>query len=153
MFIVVRWLTWDLAMAIKFSIVHFIYRATQCARHQRRQTLADSKLANTVARDEGLVFVFIVELAVQQAHHGLFFNQGQCCLAGSRVFVEESVYEEFVRSSVEMAQRKVLGNPLDPSVDHGPQVLHILEFKGSGGGLQGCRRGAWVCGAQHYFLS
>ena len=64
-----------------------------------------------------------VEYAVQQAHHGLFFNQGQCCLAGSRVFVEEPVYEEFVRCSVEMAQRKVLGNPLDPRVDQGPQVL------------------------------
>ena len=63
-----------------------------------------------------------VEYAVEQAHSGLFFNQGQCCLAGSRVFVEEPIYEEFVRRSVERATSKTLGNPLLPGVDHGPQV-------------------------------
>nr|XP_015222024.1 PREDICTED: retinal dehydrogenase 1 [Lepisosteus oculatus] len=60
--------------------------------------------------------------AVEQAHHGLFFNQGQCCLAGSRVFVEESIYEEFVCKSVERAKKRVLGNPLVPGVDQGPQI-------------------------------
>lgn len=63
-----------------------------------------------------------VEYAVEQAHSGLFFNQGQCCLAGSRVFVEEPIYEEFVRRSVEKAKSKVLGNPLLQGVDQGPQV-------------------------------
>uniref|UniRef100_A0AAQ5XA09 aldehyde dehydrogenase (NAD(+)) n=1 Tax=Amphiprion ocellaris TaxID=80972 RepID=A0AAQ5XA09_AMPOC len=63
-----------------------------------------------------------LEYAVEQAHSGLFFNQGQCCLAGSRVFVEEPVYEEFVRRSVERAKSKVLGNPLLPGVDQGPQI-------------------------------
>lgn len=63
-----------------------------------------------------------VEYAVEQAHSGLFFNQGQCCLAGSRVFVEEPIYEEFVRRSIDRARSKVLGNPLLPGVDQGPQV-------------------------------
>ncbi|XP_036954545.1 retinal dehydrogenase 1-like isoform X1 [Acanthopagrus latus] len=63
-----------------------------------------------------------LEYAVEQAHSGLFFNQGQCCLAGSRVFVEEPIYEEFVRRSVEKAKSKVLGNPLLPGVDQGPQI-------------------------------
>ncbi|XP_008279045.1 retinal dehydrogenase 1-like isoform X1 [Stegastes partitus] len=63
-----------------------------------------------------------LEYAVEQAHSGLFFNQGQCCLAGSRVFVEEPIYEEFVRRSAEMARSKVLGNPLLPGVDQGPQI-------------------------------
>lgn len=63
-----------------------------------------------------------VEYAVEQAHSGLFFNQGQCCLAGSRVFVEEPIYEEFVCRSVEKAKSKVLGNPLLQGVDQGPQV-------------------------------
>lgn len=53
----------------------------------------------------------LVGPAVEQAHSGLFFNQGQCCLAGSRVFVEEPIYEEFVRRSVEKARSKVLGKP------------------------------------------
>jgi len=64
----------------------------------------------------------VVELAVEQAHAGLFFNQGQCCVAGSRVLVEEPIYEQFVRRSVEKARGKVLGDPLTPGVDQGPQV-------------------------------
>uniref|UniRef100_A0A4W3IPH5 Aldehyde dehydrogenase 1 family member A1 n=1 Tax=Callorhinchus milii TaxID=7868 RepID=A0A4W3IPH5_CALMI len=63
-----------------------------------------------------------LDYAVQQAHHGLFFNQGQCCLAGSRIFVEESIYKEFVRKSTELAQKHVIGNPLHVSVTHGPQI-------------------------------
>lgn len=72
-----------------------------------------------------------VEYAVEQAHSGLFFNQGQCCVAGSRVFVEEPIYKEFVRRSVEKAKSKVLGNPLLQGVDQGPQVqdtVTLLSF-------------------------
>ncbi|KAL7839303.1 hypothetical protein SRHO_G00259610 [Serrasalmus rhombeus] len=78
-----------------------------------------------------------LEHAVQEAHHGLFFNQGQCCLAGSRVFVEEPIYDEFVRLSVEKALKRVLGNPLLANVDQGPQIDRkqydkILELIESG---------------------
>ncbi|CAK5075277.1 unnamed protein product [Meloidogyne enterolobii] len=38
-------------------------------------------------------------LAVEQAAFGLFFNQGQCCCAGSRTFVESKIYDEFVERS------------------------------------------------------
>lgn len=37
-----------------------------------------------------------MEEAVETAHFGLFFNQGQVCCAGSRIFVEEPIYDEFV---------------------------------------------------------
>jgi len=37
--------------------------------------------------------------AVEGAHFGLFFNHGQCCCAGSRVFVEEKIYDRFVEKS------------------------------------------------------
>ncbi|XP_039545554.1 aldehyde dehydrogenase, cytosolic 2-like [Pimephales promelas] len=62
------------------------------------------------------------ELAVEQAHQGVFFNNGQCCTAGSRIFVEEPIYDEFVRRSVERARRRTLGNPFDPTTEQGPQV-------------------------------
>lgn len=65
---------------------------------------------------------------MEQAHSGLFFNQGQCCLAGSRVFVEEAIYEEFVCRSVEKARSKVLGNPLLQGVDQGPQVQDTVRL-------------------------
>ncbi|XP_058851188.1 retinal dehydrogenase 2-like [Acipenser ruthenus] len=63
-----------------------------------------------------------LDYAVEQAHQGVFFNQGQCCTAGSRVFVEESIYDEFVRKSVERAKRRIVGNPFDPTTEQGPQI-------------------------------
>jgi len=60
--------------------------------------------------------------AVEMSHFALFFNQGQCCCAGSRVFVEESIYDEFVRRCVERAKKRKVGNPMDADVEQGPQV-------------------------------
>ncbi|XP_064312579.1 retinal dehydrogenase 2 isoform X2 [Phalacrocorax carbo] len=74
-----------------------------------------------------------LDYAVEQAHQGVFFNQGQCCTAGSRIYVEESIYEEFVRRSVERAKRRVVGSPFDPTTEQGPQIFgpvqEILSFK------------------------
>ncbi|KAJ8272383.1 hypothetical protein COCON_G00112420 [Conger conger] len=74
-----------------------------------------------------------LSVAVEQAHHGVFFNSGQCCTSGSRIYVEEPVYEEFVRRSVERAKRRVLGSPFDPTTEQGPQISQeqqsrILEY-------------------------
>lgn len=52
----------------------------------------------------------------------MFFNQGQCCCAGSRIFVQENIYNEFVEKSVEAAQKIKIGDPFDSSTDQGPQV-------------------------------
>ncbi|KAI3377256.1 hypothetical protein L3Q82_009161, partial [Scortum barcoo] len=63
-----------------------------------------------------------LQLAVKETQKGAFYNQGQCCTAASRVFVEESIYEEFVCRSIENAKRIVIGDPLDPLTSHGPQI-------------------------------
>ena len=60
--------------------------------------------------------------AVEGAHLGLFVNQGQSCCAGSRVFVEEKIYDEFVEKSIARARKRRVGDPLDPRTDQGPQV-------------------------------
>jgi len=60
--------------------------------------------------------------AAAGAEFGLFFNQGQCCCAGSRLFVEESVHDEFVERIVQRARQRVLGNPFDVETDQGPQI-------------------------------
>ncbi|CAI9543021.1 unnamed protein product [Staurois parvus] len=78
-----------------------------------------------------------LELAVECAHQGVFFNQGQCCTAASRVYVEESVYPEFVRRSVDNAKRRIIGDPFDFKTEHGPQVDQeqfdkVLEYIQSG---------------------
>ena len=63
-----------------------------------------------------------LDAAIEGAEFGLFFNQGQCCCAGSRLFVEESVHEEFVERIVERASSRVLGNPFDGNTTQGPQI-------------------------------
>ena len=65
--------------------------------------------------------------AVETAHQGLFFNMGQCCCAGSRVMVEEDIYDEFLERSVERAKNRTIGNPFDMSNEQGPQVMVVLE--------------------------
>jgi aldehyde dehydrogenase (NAD+) len=63
-----------------------------------------------------------LEAAVEGAHMGIFVNQGQSCCAGSRVFVEEKIYQQFVEKSVARAAKRRVGDPLDPSTEQGPQV-------------------------------
>lgn len=63
-----------------------------------------------------------LEAAVAGAEFGLFFNQGQCCCAGSRVFVEESIHREFIERVVTRARDRRLGDPFDPDTTQGPQV-------------------------------
>ena len=60
--------------------------------------------------------------AVEGAHMGVFVNQGQSCCAGSRVFVEEKIYQQFVEKSVARARKRRVGDPLDPTTEQGPQV-------------------------------
>ena len=63
-----------------------------------------------------------VDYAVEMSHFALFFNQGQCCCAGSRVYVEESIYDRFVEASVERAKIRKVGDPFDVDTEQGPQV-------------------------------
>ncbi len=75
--------------------------------------------------------------AVEGSHFALFFNQGQCCCAGSRTFVEEKAYDEFVERSVERAKKRTVGDPLDSKTEQGPQVdaeqfQKILSFVEAG---------------------
>uniref|UniRef100_A0A672YMF5 Aldehyde dehydrogenase 1 family, member A3 n=1 Tax=Sphaeramia orbicularis TaxID=375764 RepID=A0A672YMF5_9TELE len=100
-----------------------------------------------------------LQLAVEETHKGAFYNQGQCCTAASRVFVEESIYEEFVLRSVERAKKVVIGDPLDPLTSHGPQIsrrqfLKIMDLIDSGK-EEGARLeygGVAVGGAESLFI-
>ena len=65
-----------------------------------------------------------MEDAVEQSHFALFFNQGQCCCAGSRTYVQADIYDEFLERSVERAKNRVVGNPFDLKTEQGPQVKH-----------------------------
>lgn len=48
--------------------------------------------------------------------------QGQCCCAGSRTFVHESVYDQFVEKANALAMKRVVGDPFKGGIQQGPQV-------------------------------
>ncbi|KAA8533134.1 hypothetical protein F0562_033333 [Nyssa sinensis] len=63
-----------------------------------------------------------VDKAVELAHFALFFNQGQCCCAGSRTYVHERVYDEFVEKAKARAMKRSVGDPFKEGIEQGPQV-------------------------------
>jgi len=88
---------------------------------------ADSNLKRTSlelgGKSPNIIFADCdLDHAVEGAHQGLFFNSGQVCCAGSRIYVEESIYDEFVIKSVERAKKRTVGDPYQAGVEQGPQV-------------------------------
>jgi len=73
-----------------------------------------------------------LDIAVEQVHNGLFWNDGEACASGSRIFVQDSIYDEFVRRSVERAAKRKVGNPFDPTSNQGAQVSEeqLLKIMG-----------------------
>ncbi|KAL5813919.1 hypothetical protein ACOSQ4_024560 [Xanthoceras sorbifolium] len=63
-----------------------------------------------------------IDKAVELAHFALFFNQGQCCCAGSRTYVHERVYDEFVEKAKARAVRRTVGDPFKKGTEQGPQI-------------------------------
>ena len=63
-----------------------------------------------------------IDQAVAGSFHAIYFHGGQCCTAGSRLFVEESIREEFVGKLAEKAKKRRVGNQLDEKTEQGPQV-------------------------------
>jgi phenylacetaldehyde dehydrogenase len=63
-----------------------------------------------------------LEAALKGAFMGVFFCQGEICSAGSRLFVEEGIFEAFVGRLAEMARGVRLGHGLDPETKVGPLV-------------------------------
>ncbi len=61
-----------------------------------------------------------MDVAVHWSVQSIFSNAGQVCLAGSRMFVERSVYDEFLARFVAAAEALVVGDPRDPATDVGP---------------------------------
>ncbi len=58
---------------------------------------------------------------------GIFFNHGQCCCAGSRLFVEKSIFDEVVEGVGNIAKNIKIGSGLDPQTDMGPLVSEVQQ--------------------------
>lgn len=74
-----------------------------------------------------------IKKALEQSTMSLFFNAGQCCIAGSRTFVHSSIYDRFVEESGKIASKIKLGHSMSPDTDQGPlvskeQMERVLGF-------------------------
>ncbi|KAK2165320.1 hypothetical protein LSH36_52g08014 [Paralvinella palmiformis] len=78
-----------------------------------------------------------LESAVRYGCSSVFFNKGENCIAAGRLFVEESIHDEFVSCVVDEVKKMKIGDPLDRATDHGPQN-HRAHFQGL---LDYCNKG------------
>jgi aldehyde dehydrogenase (NAD+) len=123
------------------EVGHLIMEAAAQTNLKRVTLELGGKSPNIVFADADM------EKAVEGSHFALFFNQGQCCCAGSRLFVERKVYDEFVDRSVARAQKRTVGDPLDPGTEQGPQVDDVQFEKVMGYIESGRQEGAkLLCG-------
>lgn len=105
-----------LAFTGSTEVGHLVMEAAAKSNLKRVTLELGGKSPNIVFADADM------DAAIAGAHNSLFFNQGQCCNAGSRLFVEEKCYDEFVAKSVEKAKNRLVGDPFDPNTQQGPQV-------------------------------
>lgn len=63
-----------------------------------------------------------MNIALEGIQLGILFNQGQVCSAGSRIFVQEDFYDEFIEKAVAAFEKVKVGNPLEPTTQMGAQV-------------------------------
>jgi len=74
-----------------------------------------------------------LDKAVRMGLSSVFFNKGENCIAAGRLFVEESIHDEYLRRVVEEIGKMTIGDPLDRSTQHGPQnhrahLEKLLEY-------------------------
>ncbi|TVU34321.1 hypothetical protein EJB05_16152 [Eragrostis curvula] len=63
-----------------------------------------------------------VDMAVNLVNMATYSNKGQICVAGTRIYVQEGIYDAFLKKAVEVAKKSVVGDPFNPNVQQGPQV-------------------------------
>jgi phenylacetaldehyde dehydrogenase len=99
-----------------------------------------------------------IEKAIAGSAHAIFFNQGECCVAGSRLYVEESVYDQVVEGVAARAAEIKVGNGLDAATEMGPLVSqeqfdrvtgYIDSGRSDGAGILGGNR----VGDRGYFVA
>ena len=86
------------------------------------------------------------ERALATSLHAAFANQGQICLCGSRILVQQSIYDRFVEDFVDCARHMQVGDPLEPSSDlgavvsqpHQQKILSCIEIARQEGGEMLC---------------
>ncbi|HLX12722.1 MAG TPA: aldehyde dehydrogenase family protein, partial [Bacteroidota bacterium] len=96
------------------------------------------KSANIVLDDADL------PMAIDGALYAMFYHQGQCCEAGTRLFLQEGIYDEFVNRMIETTRKMKLGDPKSETTDLGPVVSRRQQERVLGYISTGVQQGAKV---------
>ena len=78
-----------------------------------------------------------IEAAISWVNFGIYYNHGQCCCAGSRIYVQEGIYDKFIEAFRARAKANKVGDPFLDETFQGPQVSQlqydrIMEYIKSG---------------------
>lgn len=116
------------------DMIHFTGSTTTCqavmqaaARNTKKLSLElGGKAANIVFADADL------EDALDGVLFGIYFNQGECCIAGTRLLVEDSIADEFVAKLVERSRSLRVGDPMEERTDIGALIHsdHMDKVRG-----------------------
>ncbi|HEY7162901.1 MAG TPA: aldehyde dehydrogenase family protein, partial [Acidobacteriota bacterium] len=104
----------------------------EAAKTLKRVTLElGGKSPNIVLEDADL------DAAARGALTGIFYNKGEVCAAGSRLFVQESAHDAFMEKLLDRGKKYVVGDPLDPKTRFGPlcskdQLDKVLTYIAAG---------------------
>jgi aldehyde dehydrogenase (NAD+) len=99
-----------------------------------------------------------LDAAAMGAYVGMYLNQGQCCCAGSRLFVQSSKHDELLDKLQKLAKNRRVGDPFHKDTDQGPQIDQaqfekIMSYVGKGKeeGAK-CLTGGNRVGTKGYFI-
>ena len=73
-----------------------------------------------------------LDVAIQGAANAIFFNHGQCCCAGSRLYADTKIFDKVVEGVADMASKIKIGPGLNPDTEMGPMVSKIQHERVSG---------------------
>lgn len=85
-----------------------------------------------------------IEQTISWVNFGIYYNHGQCCCAGSRIYVQEGIYDKFLEAFKKRAQANAVGDPFDEKTFQGPQVSQLQYDRIMGYIEEGKKAGAKV---------
>lgn len=66
-----------------------------------------------------------IEEAISWVNFGIYYNHGQCCCAGTRIYVQEGIYDKFLAAFKKRAEENKVGDPFHEETFQGPQVSQL----------------------------
>lgn len=99
-----------------------------------------------------------IEQAIAGAANAIFFNHGQCCCAGSRLYIEQDIYEQVIAGLQTFAKNIKVGQGLNPETQMGPlvsqeQLEKVCGYMTEGNAKASCAVGGKRLGDKGYFVS